>query len=217
MTTPPPHISPIQFAQQPDGSMRLESMPHVTLETIQEQGQVVGRDWQKELGLPQYYEDWELLARDTRLSAQYLRFVLMDEAVTRLQGHPRMQPQKVILPQVCPLELGHTSFLIGIVHAFILGFDAARQEIPSMLGIEVPRDLEGDYIIGTAQLFDSLLAQKAWEGLQKNIFTHVCPNVFRPAGEPPGTGLLVQVTLAPGDYPGCPNARILKTWECPTP
>ena len=215
MTTPPPHISPIQFAQQPDGSMRLEGLPHVTLEAIQEQGRVIGRDWQGELGLPQYYEDWELLARDTRLSAQYLRFVLMDEAVTRLPGNPRMQPQQVILPQTCPLELGHTSFVIGVVFAFILGFDAVRQEIPSLLGIDIPSDLEGDYIVGTARLFTSPLAGKAWQGLQQNIFTHVCPNVFRPTGDPPGTGHLVQVTLAPGDYPGCPNARVLKTWEYP--
>lgn len=208
-----PHLSPIQFAQQPDGVMRLKNMPNLTLEPIQEQGQVIGRDWQGELELPHYYEEWELMARATGLSARRLNFVLMDEAVTRLPGNPRMCPQQVTLPQACPLELGHTGFVIGVVFNFFLGSDAAYPQIPRLLGFDVPSDLEGNYIIGTGQLLDSPLAQKAWQGLQQTIFTHVCPNVFRPADALPGTGQLVQVTLTPGDYPGCPNARVLQTWE----
>ena len=207
------HLSPIQFVQRADGRMEIEGMPHLALETIQEQGSVTGRNWQGELGLPTYYEEWEVMARTEAMSARRLRFVLMDEAPTRLPGNPRMVPRRVVLPRTCPLELGHTGFTIGVVSAFFLGFGEERQAMPSALGIEVPGHLEGDYIIGTAQLFDSALAEKAWQGLRQNIFTHVCPNVLRPSGAPAGTGQLVQVTLCSGEYPGCSNARILKTWE----
>jgi hypothetical protein len=78
--------------------------------------------------------------------------------------------------------------------------------------IEVPPDVEGDCIIAQAQLFDSLLAEKAFEGLQRGIFTHVCPLILRKPDEPLGTGQLVEVSLTTDDYPGCPGARILKTW-----
>ncbi len=82
-----------------------------------------------------------------------------------------------------------------------------------MLGVEIPRDVEGDYIVGYAQLFTSRLAETAWHGVQQKLFTHVCPNLLRPHGAPPGTGSLVQVTLTPGDFPGCPHARILRAWD----
>lgn len=215
MTTPaPPHISLIQYAQQPDGSMTLKGLPHVTLETIEQQGSVTGRDWQGELGLPTYYEEWEAMAAlRSNESRRGLRFVLMDESPTRLAGNPRLQPQRVTLSTTCQLELGHTGFVIGIVHRFVLGFDELRSQIPTMFGIEIPADLEGDFIIGTALLFDSPLAEKAWEGLQRGIFTHVCPALLRPTSEPPGTGQLVQVSLVPGDYPGCPNARVIGGWS----
>lgn len=208
------HLSLIQFTQQPGGVMGLKNLPNITLEAIQDQGTVTGRDWPSELSLPTYYEDWELLSRIRGVSPRHVRFVLMDESPTRLPGNPRLQPQKVTLPmpQTCALELGHTGFLIGVVYAYIVGFDELRTEVPSMLGIELPMELDGDYIIGQAQLFDSPLADAAWLGLQRNIFTHVCPNIFRPTGAEPGTGTLVQVTLTPGDYPGCPNARVLNTW-----
>lgn len=58
-----PHLSPFQFTQQLDGSMSLGDFPHVTLNTVEGQGSVVGRDWQTELGMPTYYEEWEALAR----------------------------------------------------------------------------------------------------------------------------------------------------------
>lgn len=209
------HLSAIQILRQQDGSMRIKDLPHVNVETIQEQGAVTGRNWQAELGLPTYHEEWEAMARIRGLSSRHIRFVLMDESITRLPGNPRLQPQQITLPPSasCSLELGHTGFVVGAVYTFLLGFDELRTQIPSMFGFEPPNGLEGDYIIGQAQLFDSLLADKAWEGLQRGIFTHTCPLLFRHTEEPAGTGKLVEVALTPGDYPGCPGAGVLKIWD----
>ncbi len=217
MTTPAPHISPVQYVQRADGTMALKDLPEMTLETITEQGKVIGRDWQGELGLPHYYEDYEAMARVESLSTHRVAFVLMDEAPTSLPGAPRMFPRQVTLPQTCPLELGHTGFVIGTCHAWLPAFDAGRTEMAALmtelLGFDVPGDLEGDYIVGFAQLFQSPLAERAWEGIHQDIFTHVCPNILRPHGAAAGTGSLIQVTLTPGDYPGCPHARILRAWD----
>ena len=79
---------------------------------------------------------------------------------------------------------------------------------------EIPASVEGDCIIAQAQLFDSPLAEKAWKALERGIFTHVCPMILRDNREPLGTGMLVEVSLATDDNPGCPGARILKHWEC---
>ncbi len=106
--TPPAHLSPIQFLQQPGGAIQLKNLPHLTLEPIEEQGTAIGLDWQRELGLPTYFEDWEAMARADGLSAHQVAFVLMDEAPTRLPGAPRLCPPQVTLPQTCPFELGHT-------------------------------------------------------------------------------------------------------------
>lgn len=38
------HVSPFQFEQQPDGSMRVKDFPGHTL-TVEQQGRVTGRDW----------------------------------------------------------------------------------------------------------------------------------------------------------------------------
>ena len=40
------HLSAIQILRQQDGSMRIKDLPHVNVETIQEQGAVTGRNWQ---------------------------------------------------------------------------------------------------------------------------------------------------------------------------
>lgn len=211
MTTPaPPHISLIQYDQQPDGSMTLKGLPHVTLETIEQQGRVAGRDWQPELGMPLYFEEWESMARLHSVQSRHVvRFVLLDESPTRLPGNPRLQPQRVTLPAMCQLELGHTGFVVGMVHTFMPVSMAMREQIQIFFDLKIPTDLEGDFIIGMASLFDSPLAEKAWEGLRRGIFTHVCPALLRPSSEPPETGQLVQVSLVPGDYPGCLNARVL--------
>lgn len=192
------HVSPFQFTQQPDGSMTLPDFPNVALSTVEGQGSVLGRDWAKELDLPVYWEEWEALAKP-RSDKHHgtLTFILMDEAPTRLPGHPRMDPRQITLPTACPLELGHQGFIIGFVHSYLFG------------AVPRPANVQGTYIIGHATFFDSALADKAIEGITQGVFTHVCPVVWAPPGVPIGTGQLAQVSLVPGDFPGCPNARIL--------
>jgi len=212
-----PHISPVQFTQGQDGSMGLEGFPHVRLATVAGQESVAGRDWRTELGLPRYFEEQEQLAkvRSNDLSGRHVRFVLLDESQPRIPGQPPYRAKAVRIPQAVQFELGHAGFVIGEVHTFLPAFDELRQALPRALGIELPEGLspQGDYIIATGSLFDSPLAEKAWEGLARGIFTHVCPVICRPDGEPEGGGELVQVSLVPADMPGIPNARVLKTWE----
>ena len=205
--------SPFQYRHAPDGTITLAGLPNVRLEMIEEQGHVTGRNWQHELELPTYQEEWEAMAQARRMSLRHVRFVVMDESASRLPGHTRLCPKTVVLPpQGCALELGHTGFVIGFVHAFITGFDELRSAIPSLFGFEIPPPApEGDFIVGTARLFESPLAEKTWQGLQQGIFTHVCPMTF--VASPSGRDTLVQVTLTTGDYAGCPGARILTTWE----
>jgi hypothetical protein len=202
-----------QYLHHPDGTITLEGFPGVKLETIQEQGAVKGRDIERELNLPHWFEEWEILAKPRGLSRRHVQFVLMDEAETRFKEHYQLQPQQVVLPTTCYLEFAHRGFIVGIVNIFLLGFDEMRAQIPSLFGIELPKNLEGDYIIAQATLFDSPLAEKAWEALERKIFTHVCPAIYREPHEPAGTGKLIEISLTSDDYPGCPNARVLKFWE----
>ena len=139
------HLSPIQYAHQPDGRIILEGLPNVQLETIQEQGAVQGRTWQQELGLPTYHEEWEALAGPRSLtSGRRIQFVLMDESVTRLQGNPRLQPHDVMLPYPmrCPLTLSHTGFVVGTVYSFLLISEQDREAL-KRLGIDQPDFTEG--------------------------------------------------------------------------
>jgi hypothetical protein len=202
-----------QYNHQPNGTITLEGLPGVDIEVIEEQGRVTGRNLEAELGLPKYFEEWEELAKPRGLSRRYIQFILMDQSATRFPDRYRLQPKRVTLPSTCHLEFGHRGFVVGIVHSFLLGFEELREQIPSMFSVELPEEVEGDYIVAQATLFDSPLAEKAWEALQRGIFTHVCPLIFRKTGEPAGTGQLVEVSLVDGDYPGCENAKVLKTWE----
>lgn len=182
-----------------------------------EHDMVTGRNWRAELGMPIDYEAWLVMSRIRGLSSRHIRFVLMDESAPRLSGNPRLQPQKATLSHTCPIELGHTGFVVGFVYTFILGFDELRTEIPSMFGFELPRGLEGDFVIGQARLFDSLLAKKAWQGLQQGTFTHVChahlcPLLSGPSYTP-GPPQIIEVSLTTDDSHGYPGARVLKTWE----
>ena len=209
------HLSPIQYAHQPDGRITVEGMPNVNIRTIAEQGAVQGRNWQQELELPTYYEEWEAMARPHSLtSGRRIQFVLMDESVTRLQGNPRLQPQHIMLPypMKCPLTLSHTGFVVGTVYSFLLISEPDREAL-KRLGIDQPDFTEGQWILSEAELFDSTLADTAWQGLQGQIFTHTCPVLLTKPGEPIGGGQLIEVALTPGDFPGCQNARVLKTWE----
>lgn len=204
------HLSPFQFVQDPGGALRLADFPDVTLHTIAEQGTVEGRPWQQELGLPYSFEEWEALARlRTDRPHGEVTFVLMDESPTRLPGQPRLRPKQVLVSPVCALELAHSGFVIGTVDAYVMGIDEGRTTHPAWFTVPLPSDLEGDVIVGHARFFDSAMAEAAQEGLARGIFTHVCPVLWTPTGAVLGTGALVQVSLVPGDFPGCPRARVL--------
>lgn len=202
-----------QFQQQPDGSFTLEGRPDLALEVIEDQGRVTGRDIESELGLPKYFEEWELMAKPRGYSSRHIQFICADELPTRFPGHYRFQPRRITLPTTCHLEFGHRGFVVGTVHPFYLGFDELRELVTGMFDFEIPKELHGDYIIGQATLFDSLLADKAWDALRLGIFSHVCPLVLRKIDEPAGTGQLVEVSLVSNDYPGCPGAKIFKMWD----
>lgn len=190
----------IQFLHQSDGSIVLDGRPDVELQVIEDQGHVVGRNWQDELGLPKYQEEWEALAQVRGMSGRHIRFVLMDESPLRLPGHPRFDPTAVILPDhCCPFELGHSGFVVGVVYGFLVA------------PVALPFEPTGSYIMGYARLFDSALADAAWEGLCQGIFGHVCENTWRADVHEPWR--VVQVTLTPGDYAGCPGTKIVTWWE----
>jgi hypothetical protein len=202
-----------QYLHQPDGSITLEGRPELAIEVIEEQGRATGRNIEAELGLPKFFEEWEAMAQPRGLSGRRIQFIALDESETRFPGHYRFQPRRITLPNACHLEFGHRGFLVGIVHPFLLCFDELCALTHSLSGIELPKEMKSDYIIADATLFDSPLADKAWDALRLGIFTHVCPLVARMGEEPAGTGQLVEVSLVAGDYPGCPGAKILKMWD----
>lgn len=206
-------ISQIQrYEHHPDGTVTLKGRPGVKLDLIKQQGLVTARAIEKELGLPRYFEQWELLAKHTGMSRRLVQFIVADESETLLEGIPRFQPQHILLPPTCYLEFGHRSFIVGTVMSLIL-VRADSREGMQQVDLTIPAYVQGDCIVGTARLFASPLADKAWEALQRGIFTHACPLVFRQPNEQAGTGRLVEVTLTTSDYPGCLNAKILKAWE----
>ncbi len=201
-----------QFEHHPDGTITLKGRPGVKLDLIKQQGLVTARAVEKELGLPQYFEEWELLAKHTGMSSRLVQFVVADESETALEGIPHFQPQNILLPPTCYLEFGHRCFIVGTVISLVLVRADSREGMKRM-DCTIPAYVQGDCIVGTARLFASPLAGKTWEALQRGIFSHACPLVFRQPDEPAGTGRLVEVTLTTGDFPGCMNARILKMWE----
>ena len=208
------HLSLLQYVHQPDSGIVLDRLPNAQVETILEQGAVQRRDWQQELGLPFFHEEWEPMARPRCLtSGRRVRFVLMDESMTRFSGHPRLQSQHVMLPypMKCPLTLSHTGFVVGTIDSFLLMSDQHREALKGF-GIDSSAFTEGQWLLSEAELFSSALANAAWQGLQEQIFTHTCPVLFTRPGQPIGASELIGVALTPGDFPGCQNARVLKMW-----
>jgi len=133
---------------------------------------------------------------ENRLRAPYVPIIVCPRPFT-MEGRTtkQMRPGMTI-----------SDMLTSITQCFDLPAEALKT-----LGIDVP--IEGACLIGEAQLFNSRLADKAWEAIQRGIFSHVCAVLFRQPNESPGTGSVVEVSLVTGDFPGCRNARILKTWE----
>ncbi|MEP6890612.1 MAG: hypothetical protein ABI955_07960 [Nitrospirota bacterium] len=79
--------------------------------------------------------------------------------------------------------------------------------------MNTPELVEGDCVVGQAELYDSPLADIAWRGLERKIFSHVCAVVSQTPEDPFGTGDLVEIALVSEPEAACPGARVLKTWE----
>ena len=207
-----------QFAQEQDGTTTLRNFPQVTVEAVEEDGPP--RNWLSELGLPTNHEDLEILARPRGMSARRLSFILLDEAPTRFSGQPRLNPEKITLPTSCQLELGHIGYAIGTVDYFVpllqslkLSYSTEPVLLHCIEPLSIPFSPEGSFVVAHAQFFDSDLASAAWTGVERGIFTHACPIIYRPTAAPADSGVLIEVSLVCGDFPGLNNARILRRWE----
>lgn len=205
-----------QYQHNDDGSISLKGHPNIKVEPIQEQdlerATAEAAAFDRALGLPQYFEQWAALSCHTGMSDRRLSFVIMDESESRLVGNPRYQPRTVALPPSCLLEFGHRGFVVGVVNLITRCFDGTKEGLRA-IGYEVPGEVEGACLIGEAQLFNSSLADKAWEAIERGLFTHVCPVLFKEPHEALGGGKLVEVSLVTGSVPGCKNAKILRGWE----
>ncbi|QOJ34051.1 MAG: hypothetical protein HRU82_03400 [Nitrospira sp.] len=203
-----------QYIHNPDGTISLKGRPGVRVQAIQEQdlerATAAAHAMEQALSLPHYYEQWQALAHATGMSSRMVRFILADESVSRLSGNPRYQPRNITWPASCGLEFGHRGFLVGMLTSISQCFDLSAEALKT-IGVDVP--VEGACLVGEAQLFNSRLADKAWEAIQRGIFTHVCPLLYQQPNEPLGAGKLVEVSLVTGELPGCQNARILKAWH----
>jgi len=203
-----------QFQYNEDGSISLKGQPGITVKVVAAQdaalATALAEQMERDLGLPHYREDWERFAESTGMSSRMIRFILLDESESRLVGSPRYQPQTIAYPDSCVLEFGHRGFAVGRVTGITRCVNPSEDELQA-LGVNVP--VEGSCLIGEAQLFKSPLAGKAWEAIERGLFTHVCALLFTQPHEPLGGGTLVEVSLVNGDYPGCRNARIIHRWE----
>lgn len=204
-----PSLSPRQFHYLPDGSMQLAGRPDVTMKLVGGRASDVFPEWERTLGLPTYQEEWEALAIARGFSSRFVQFVLCDESLTKFTGNLRMQPARIRLQPGCyyHVTLGHTGFIIGKCYAVQL-----YRKDPGPGQMKLPVFVEGDCLIGYAQLYDSALADIGWRGLQQGIFSHACAVVNQKPDDPDGAGDLVEVALVSEVEAGCPGARNLKTW-----
>jgi hypothetical protein len=191
---------PIQYHQAQDGSWTVTGLDANVCNVEMIQGDEPAFDWLAALDIPKDRDKISAMAVPSGLSQRWLRCIVCDESVTRMMGSFRYQPTRMTFrPSGQLLTLGHLGFAIGIVHWMQLC------EPGHVEGVE------GAYIMALAELYSSPLADAAWRGIQEQIFQHVCAVVLRPSAEPAGTGEVIEVALT--DRPGCPGAKILKTWD----
>jgi hypothetical protein len=178
-----------------DGRWTMQGIGRV--ESIVETGPV--RDWLSELGLPHDRDALDRLAMAHGFSHKHVRFIAADESETNFPGRYRLLPRRIAFTtDGIPLGL-HLGYFIGQVFNLRL---AQPGEIPSA---------HGDCLIGEGLLYDSRLAEAAWQGLHRGIFSHACAVLLQPPGTPQGTGGILHIDLT--DEPGCPGALVLKFWE----
>ena len=84
-----------QFQHNEDGTISIKGQPGIVVEAIAEQDLALATahavQLEKVLGLPHYREDWERFAAYTGMSSRMVKFVLVDESISRLVGSPRYQ------------------------------------------------------------------------------------------------------------------------------
>jgi hypothetical protein len=157
-------------------------------------------DWCAELGIPYMDEPEKLetMATARGFSARGFSCILLDESPTRFPGAWRHRVREITYRagDHYLLTLSHTGLVIGSVGNIRLG-------VPGEVD-----GVEGDFLMAQARLYDSALADRAWNGIMLSLFAMVCPIIARTPTAPVGTGELVEVAL--GDVGGCPGARITK-------
>ncbi|WP_447979029.1 hypothetical protein [Candidatus Nitrospira bockiana] len=213
-----PSLSPIQLQQHPDGTCTVAGMPGITVEVNQDPEPV--RDWVSELQLPADLGDYsspelrrryEPLARPRGLSNRRLWLIVVDETPPRIPA-ARQHPHQLSFAlggQLLTLE--HLGFAIGVCEDIVPGVPSSDEWYEHAAAIQRVPEAVGAFIVGTARLYNSALADAAWLGLERGIFGHVCPVIFRATGEPAGTGELVEIALT--HRPVFPGSRVLKWWE----
>jgi hypothetical protein len=205
-----PTKSQIQFEHRPDGTVGLVGRPDVVLRVHQDQAHADFPAWERELGLPQYQEQWDALAEGTgviNLSCRFMRFILADESPTKHAGNQPLQPAHIRFDPTAryPLILGHRQYVIGACSLLMLHPKESREDVPDFV--------KGDCVGGIAELYDTPLADIAWRGLERNIFSHMCAVLNQKPEDPDGAGDLVEIALVSEAEAACPGARVLKTWE----
>ncbi len=197
----------LQYTQNTQGGWAVDQMPNTATFTVADVEPV--RDWLAELELPKDWAKLETLAQPQRgMSTRRLRFILADESLTIMPGIQRFKPKQwVFFPgeSYC-FTLAHLGFVIGTVDSI---WRAKPEELEQ-------NTVEGAAILAEATLYDSPLADAAWRGIQLGIFGHACGVVRMwraplPDGGEFAKDELLEVALT--DRPGCPNARIIRTWQ----
>ncbi len=198
-------LSPVQYDVLPDGRVRMTGVPGVAVvETVVPQQAAAQRDWLAELGIPKNWEALHALARPRGWSRRRFRAIVMDESLLRFRPPFRYRLDAIRIPATdVRLTLCHLGVVVGRLEQL---YFAVEGETPGV---------EGQAVLALGRLYDSPLADRVWKGIGRGIFTHMCAVVLRPVTAPPGTGWLEEVALAEGEQVGCPNARLLATWEDP--
>lgn len=198
-----PSKSPVRFDLLPDGQCAMSGLPGVTVVRNElPEIQICVRDWLAELGLPKDWNALDAMARPSGLSERRFRALIGDESPTRFRGAFRYRPSEwKVQAGGQRLTLAHLGYIVGLFEHVWYGHP---EEAPHA---------EGTFLMGQARLYDSRLADAAWEGIRRGIFGGVCAVVVRPADAEPGTGELVEVALAELDQVGQPAARIVETRE----
>lgn len=158
------------------------------------------RDWLQELGLPKDWEQLDQLAKPRGFADRFARIIVVDESPTRFPGAWRFRPSEIVF------QRGY--YLFTLSH---LGLVIGRCSLLHVNPAGVVPGTDGMCLTATVMFYDSDLAMAAWRGIASNIFTHVSAIVVRPPDAPADVGELIEIGLV--NSPGCPGARILKTWE----